>query len=431
MKNLMLLAATLLGACAPAALSSPPDIGQPRLMPAEFEELDTRITDLMAANDVKGMAIAIIDRDEIRHVRAFGYANVERRVPLETDSIMYAASITKAAFSYMVLQLVDEGMIGLDTPISEYLPKPLPEYTGDGRGDWSSLAGDERWRLLTPRILLNHSSGLANLRWLEPDQKMSFHFTPGTAYAYSGEGFYLLQFVLEKGLGLNVKDEMQRRIFDRFGMPNTSMQWREDFASHLADGYRFDGTFEPHDARSNVSASGSMDTTIADQARTIRIPVHMVETINKLLRVSRRLVQEYGREPTSEEIGEGMEVSPEKVREVLKISQLPVSLETPIGEEGDSHLGDFIEDRLAIAPSEAASQQLLKEQVLDVLHTLNDREARVLQLRFGLEDGRGRTLEEVGRQFGVTRERIRQIEAKALRKLRHPSRSRKLRDFLE
>ncbi len=270
MKNLMLLAATLLGACAPAALSSPPDIGQPRLMPAEFEELDTRITDLMAANDVKGMAIAIIDRDEIRHVRAFGYANVERRVPLETDSIMYAASITKAAFSYMVLQLVDEGMIGLDTPISEYLPKPLPEYTGDGRGDWSSLAGDERWRLLTPRILLNHSSGLANLRWLEPDQKMSFHFTPGTAYAYSGEGFYLLQFVLEKGLGLNVKDEMQRRIFDRFGMPNTSMQWREDFASHLADGYRFDGTFEPHDARSNVSASGSMDTTIADQARMWR-----------------------------------------------------------------------------------------------------------------------------------------------------------------
>ena len=170
---------------------------------------------------------------------------------------------------------------------------------------------------------------------------------------------------------------------------------------------------------------------IADQARTIRIPVHMVETINKLLRVSRRLVQEYGREPTSEEIGAGMEVSPEKVREILKISQEPVSLETPIGEEEDSHLGDFIEDRSALAPSEAASHQLLKEQVDDVLYTLTDREARVLQLRFGLEDGRSRTLEEVGRAFGVTRERIRQIEAKALRKLRHPSRSRKLRDFLE
>ena len=170
---------------------------------------------------------------------------------------------------------------------------------------------------------------------------------------------------------------------------------------------------------------------IADQARTIRIPVHMIETINKLLRVTRQLVQEHGREPTNQEIGKEMEISPDKVREVLKVSQLPVSLETPIGEEGDSHLGDFIEDRLAIAPSEAASQQLLKEQVLDVLHTLNDREARVLQLRFGLEDGRGRTLEEVGRQFGVTRERIRQIEAKALRKLRHPSLSKKLRDFLE
>ena len=170
---------------------------------------------------------------------------------------------------------------------------------------------------------------------------------------------------------------------------------------------------------------------IADQARTIRIPVHMVETINKLLRASRRLVQEYGREPTSEEIGEGMEVSPEKVREILKISQEPVSLETPIGEEEDSHLGDFIEDRNTLAPAEAASYQLLKEQVDDVLYTLSDREARVLQLRFGLEDGRQRTLEEVGRDFGVTRERIRQIEAKALRKLRHPSRSKKLRDFLE
>ena len=170
---------------------------------------------------------------------------------------------------------------------------------------------------------------------------------------------------------------------------------------------------------------------IADQARTIRIPVHMVETINKLLRVTRRLVQEYGREPTSEEIGKGMEVVPEKVREILKISQVPVSLETPIGEEEDSHLGDFIEDRGALAPSEAASYQLLKEQVDDVLYTLSDREARVLQLRFGLEDGRSRTLEEVGRDFGVTRERIRQIEAKALRKLRHPSRSKKLKDFLE
>jgi RNA polymerase primary sigma factor len=170
---------------------------------------------------------------------------------------------------------------------------------------------------------------------------------------------------------------------------------------------------------------------IADQARTIRIPVHMVETINKLMRQHRRLLQEYGREPTPEEIGLAMEIGPEKVEEILKISQEPVSLETPIGEEEDSHLGDFIEDRNAPAPADAASFQLLKEQVEEVLHTLTDRESRVLQLRFGLEDGRSRTLEEVGREFGVTRERIRQIEAKALRKLRHPTRSRKLRDFLE
>ncbi len=170
---------------------------------------------------------------------------------------------------------------------------------------------------------------------------------------------------------------------------------------------------------------------IADQARTIRIPVHMVETINKLVRVSRRLVQEYGREPTSDEIGRGMEIAPERVREIIKVSQEPVSLETPIGEEEDSHLGDFIEDSAALAPPEAASHQLLKDQVMEVLASLTPRERKVLELRFGLEDGRSRTLEEVGREFNVTRERIRQIEAKALRKLRHPTRSRKLRDYLE
>jgi RNA polymerase sigma factor RpoD-like protein len=176
---------------------------------------------------------------------------------------------------------------------------------------------------------------------------------------------------------------------------------------------------------------------IADQARTIRIPVHMVETINRLIRVSRQLLQELGREPTVDEIAEAMSkgqevvVTPEKVREIIKVSQEPVSLETPIGEEEDSHLGDFIEDRGALAPAEAASHQLLKEQVEAVLDSLTGRERRVLQLRFGLEDGRARTLEEVGKEFNVTRERIRQIEAKALRKLRHPSRSRKLKDYLE
>lgn len=170
---------------------------------------------------------------------------------------------------------------------------------------------------------------------------------------------------------------------------------------------------------------------IADQARTIRIPVHMVETINKLIRASRHLLQELGREPSVEEIAEEMNMPLDKVREIMKIAQEPVSLETPIGEEEDSHLGDFIPDNDAPAPSEAASFMLLKEQLVDVLNTLTSREEKVLRLRFGLDDGRARTLEEVGKEFNVTRERIRQIEAKALRKLRHPTRSKKLKDYLE
>ncbi|MFR3558464.1 MAG: sigma-70 family RNA polymerase sigma factor, partial [Paraclostridium sordellii] len=170
---------------------------------------------------------------------------------------------------------------------------------------------------------------------------------------------------------------------------------------------------------------------IADQARTIRIPVHMVETINKLIRVSRQLLQELGRDPKPEEIAKEMDMTEDKVREIMKIAQDPVSLETPIGEEEDSHLGDFIPDDDAPAPAEAAAYSLLKEQIEEVLGSLNEREQKVLKLRFGLEDGRARTLEEVGKEFDVTRERIRQIEAKALRKLRHPSRSKKLRDYLD
>ncbi len=223
--------------------------------------IDAEARRLMASEDVEGMALALIDGGQIAHVAAYGHRNVERALPLETNTVMYGASLTKTAFAYMVLQLVDEGRFDLDRPLGEYLPRPLPEYE-----DYTALAGDDRWRLLTARTVLNHATGFANFRWLEDDGTLRFHWAPGERYGYSGEGFYVLQLALEE-LGLDVGAEMQRRIFDRFAMANTSMQWRADFASNLADGYGADGSFEPHDERSSVSAAGSMDTTIADQAR--------------------------------------------------------------------------------------------------------------------------------------------------------------------
>ena len=222
------------------------------------------------------------------------------------------------------------------------------------------------------------------------------------AKRYVGRGMMFLDLIQEGNLGLI-------KAVDKF-----------DYSK----GYKF-STYATWWIRQAITRA------IADQARTIRIPVHMVETINKLVRVSRQLVQELGREPTPEELAKELGMSVEKVREISKISQEPVSLETPIGEEEDSHLGDFIPDDDAPAPSEAASFVMLKEQLVDVLKTLTPREEKVLRLRFGLEDGRQRTLEEVGKVFNVTRERIRQIEAKALRKLRHPSRSKKLKDYLD
>jgi CubicO group peptidase (beta-lactamase class C family) len=181
---------------------------------------------------------------------------------------MYGASLTKAVFAYTIMQLVDEGRVDLDKPIADYLPRPLPDYGNlDEYGNWGDLAGDERWRRLTPRILLTHGSGFANFSFLEPDHKLRFHFDPGSRYAYSGEGIILLQFALEKGLGLDLGAEMKRRVFDRFGMADTSMIWRPDFARNLADGWTADGSVEPHDERGTVRAAGSMDTSIADMAR--------------------------------------------------------------------------------------------------------------------------------------------------------------------
>lgn len=276
--------------------------------------------------------------------------------------------------------------IAVDDPVRMYLKEI---------GKVPLLSGDEEIELAKK---MDEGDEEAKKRLCEANLRL----VVSIAKRYVGRGMLFLDLIQEGNLGLI-------KAVDKF-------DWKK--------GYKF-STYATWWIRQAITRS------IADQARTIRIPVHMVETINKLIRVSRQLLQEYGREPSPKEISEKMDMSEDKVREILKIAQEPVSLETPIGEEEDSHLGDFIPDDEIPAPADAAASAMLKEQLNEVLDTLTEREQKVLRLRFGLEDGRARTLEEVGKRFNVTRERIRQIEAKALRKLKHPSRSKKLKDYLE
>ncbi len=299
-----------------------------------------------------------------------------------------------------VEQTVPDGL-SLDDPVRMYLKEI-------GRVPLLSM---EQEKSLAMRIeageLEGSRNGQADSRVIDSGEEAKRQLTEANlrlvvsiAKKYVGRGMLFLDLIQEGNLGLI-------RAVEKF-----------DYRK----GYKF-STYATWWIRQAITRA------LADQARTIRIPVHMVETINRLIKVSRQLLQELGREPSVEEIAESMALTPEKVREVMKISQEPISLETPIGEEEDSHLGDFIEDQEAVAPAEAASVMLLKEKMQDVLQNLTERERKVLVLRFGLEDGHQRTLEEVGQEFGVTRERIRQIEAKALRKLRHPSRGKALKDY--
>jgi CubicO group peptidase (beta-lactamase class C family) len=248
-----------------ALLASMPGAGMAR--PAETK-ISAYVASAMAQNGANGLAIAIIENGKPVYVNTWGRRNVKGE-PLSRDTVMYGASLTKAVFAYTVMQLVDEGKLDLDRPIERYLPRPLPDYANDEEryAGWHNLKGDERWRRITPRMLLTHSSGFSNFGFLEPDGKLRFHFEPGSRYAYSGDGIILLQFVIERGLGLDLGDEMQRRVFDRFKMTTTSMIWRADFAKNLADGWKADGSLEPHDERSKTRAAGSMDTTIADFSR--------------------------------------------------------------------------------------------------------------------------------------------------------------------
>ena len=229
--------------------------------------LDRAAHDAMEQTGAKGLAIAVVDEGRVVSVRAYGVRNGQGD-PLTTETVMYGASLTKAVFGYLIAQLAAEERIDLDQPIAQMLSDPLPSYGNlDDYGNWGDLASDDRWKSITPRMVLTHSTGFANFAFLEPDRRLRIHFDPGTRYAYSGEGMMLLQFGLERGLGMTIEEELQKRFFQPLGMTRTSLMWRTGFANDFADGWDADGNIEPHDERSRVRAAGSMDTTIADMAQ--------------------------------------------------------------------------------------------------------------------------------------------------------------------
>ncbi|MBR3335138.1 MAG: RNA polymerase sigma factor RpoD [Clostridia bacterium] len=373
-------------------MSLSPDSKQNRLDELyDFGKSKGTITYKEIMDRVSGMEL---DADQLDHIletlEAYGVSVVndtaDRQVTLTDEQAAdQAAEVARIEGDTPIDLSVPEG-ISIDDPVRMYLKEigKVPLLTAEEEIEIAKQleAGDEGAK---------QKLAEANLR-----------LVVSIAKRYVGRGMLFLDLIQEGNLGLI-------KAVEKF-----------DYRK----GFKF-STYATWWIRQAITRA------IADQARTIRIPVHMVETINKLIRISRQLLQEYGREPTPEEIAKEMGISETKVREIIKIAQEPVSLETPIGEEEDSHLGDFIPDEDAPAPAEAASFALMKEQLMDVLDTLTPREEKVLRLRFGLDDGHQRTLEEVGKEFNVTRERIRQIEAKALRKLRHPSRSKKLRDYLD
>lgn len=257
----LVLVAVGLGSCAVQAPHSDVAFVNADGKARTAESIDSVVNTLMEAGNVAGLGLALIDQTGIKYMRAYGYATHERNEHLNVDSVMYGASLTKGAFAYAIMTLVDEGRVDLDAPVSRLLPKPLPEYN-----DYADLADDPRWRSWTLRTLLSHASGLPNWRWFMPEQKLTIMFEPGSRYAYSGEGIQVAQLVLEEAYGIDVDALMQERVFDRFGMTRTSMTWREDFRENLARGHAKDGSNLGHNMRKSVRAAGSMDTTLRDFA---------------------------------------------------------------------------------------------------------------------------------------------------------------------